>query len=100
MYRPTTQGPAPLDFLTEYMDDLLSITGDLNAHIEEAASENLLAVQGLTDHVNFPTDERGGTLNPVISDLGEDDHVPPALTGWQLRLPRHPDPGRRGCGTG
>ncbi|KAK8373042.1 hypothetical protein O3P69_011770, partial [Scylla paramamosain] len=36
------------------------------------AYENLLTVQGLKDHVTFPTHERGGTLDPVISDLEED----------------------------
>lgn len=79
MYRPPRQGPAPLDFLTEQMDDLLTrhryrhvlIVGDLNQHMEGAGYENLLTVQGLTDHVTFPTHERGGTLDPVISDLGE-----------------------------
>ena len=48
------------------------VVGDLNLHLEQSAYENLLTVQGLTDHVTFPTHERRGTLDPVISDLQED----------------------------
>ena len=48
------------------------MVGDLNYHIEQHAYKNFLAVHGLTDHVIFPTHERGGTLDPVISDLQED----------------------------
>ena len=47
------------------------IVGDLNHHLERDAYENL-EVQGLTDHVTFPTHERRGTLDPVISDYQED----------------------------
>ena len=80
MYRPPRQGPASLLYLTDRLDDLLIehscshvlVVGDLNHHIEQRTYENLLAVQGLTDHVTFPTHERGGTLDPVISDLQED----------------------------
>lgn len=77
MYRPPRQGRAPLDFLTEELDDLLQhhkcshvmIVGDLNFHMEQDAFDNLLAVQGLANHVTFPTHERGGLLDPVITDL-------------------------------
>ncbi|KAK4290453.1 hypothetical protein Pmani_036646 [Petrolisthes manimaculis] len=80
MYRSPRQGPDPINFLTEHLDDLLTrhrcrhvlIVGDLNHHMEGAAYENLLTVQGLTDYVTFPTHERGGTLDPAITDLGED----------------------------
>ncbi|MPC74315.1 hypothetical protein E2C01_068672 [Portunus trituberculatus] len=48
------------------------IVWDLNHHLERDAYENLLEVQGLTDHVTFPTHERGGTLDPVFSDYQED----------------------------
>ena len=34
------------------------VVGDL----EQSTYENLLMVQGLTDHVTFPTHERGGIL--------------------------------------
>ena len=79
MYRPPQQGPAPLDYLTTHLDDLMTrhrcshvlIIGDLNHHLEQAAYESLLAVQGLGDYVTFPTHERGGTLDPVITDLQE-----------------------------
>ena len=79
MYRPPKQGRAPLDFLTEELDTLLQrhkcshvmVVGDLNPHMEQDAFDNLLAVQGLTNHVTFPTHERGGLLDPVMSDLPE-----------------------------
>ena len=48
------------------------VVGNLNHHLEQGAYENLLTVQDLTDHVTFPTHERGGTLDLVISDLQED----------------------------
>ncbi|MPC35274.1 hypothetical protein E2C01_028694 [Portunus trituberculatus] len=48
------------------------IVGNLNDHLERDAYENLLEVQGLTDHVTFPTHERGGTLDPVISGYQAD----------------------------
>ena len=47
------------------------IVGTLNAHMEHNAYNNLLAVQGLTNHVTFPTHEQGGLLDPVITDLPE-----------------------------
>ena len=79
MYRPPRQGRAPLDFLTGELDILLQhhkcshvmIVGDLNFHMEQDAYNNLLTVQGLANHVTFPTHERGGLLDPVITDLPE-----------------------------
>ncbi len=47
------------------------IVGDLNFYMEQDAFSNLLAVQGLTNHVTFPTHERGGLLDPVVTDLPE-----------------------------
>ncbi|XP_063845411.1 uncharacterized protein LOC135091588 [Scylla paramamosain] len=80
MYRPPRQGPDSLLYLKEALDVLLVthrcqhflLVGDLYHHLEHDAYENLLTVQGLKDHVTFPTHERGGTLDPVISDLEED----------------------------
>ena len=77
MYRPPKQGRSQLDFLTEELDTLLSrhkcrhamIVGDLNPHLEKEAFENLLLVHGLQNHVTFPTHERGGLLDPVLTDL-------------------------------
>ncbi|XP_063876819.1 uncharacterized protein LOC135109359 [Scylla paramamosain] len=74
------RGPDSLLYLKEALDVLLVthrcqhflLVGDLNHHLEHDAYENLLTVQGLKDHVTFPTHERGGTLDPVISDLEED----------------------------
>ena len=79
LYRPPRQGRAPLDFLTAELDTLLArhqcsrvmVVGDLNSHLEREAYEDLLSVQGLANHVNFPTHERGGLLDPVLSDLPE-----------------------------
>ncbi|KAK8396061.1 hypothetical protein O3P69_005273 [Scylla paramamosain] len=80
MYRPPWQGHDSLLYLKEALDVLLVthrcqhilLVGDLNHHLERDAYENLLTVQGLKDHVTFPIHERGGTLDPVISDLEED----------------------------
>ncbi|XP_050698030.1 uncharacterized protein LOC126985992 [Eriocheir sinensis] len=79
MYRPPRQRRAPLDCLTEELDTLLlrhqcshvMVVGDLNFHLEQGAFDNLLTVQGLVNHVTFPTHERGGLLDPVLSDLPE-----------------------------
>ncbi|KAG0729665.1 hypothetical protein GWK47_029866 [Chionoecetes opilio] len=89
MYRLPRQGPASLQYLTGTLDDLMLehccwhvlVVGDLNHHLEQHAYESLLTVQGLTDHMTFPTHEREGTLNPVISDLQGD-----TLCCHQLRL--------------
>ena len=77
MYRPPRQGRSALDFLTEKLDTLLQqhrcshvmILGDLNYHLEQEAFNSLLTVQGLANHVTFPTHERGGSLDPVLTDL-------------------------------
>ncbi|MPC44936.1 hypothetical protein E2C01_038618 [Portunus trituberculatus] len=77
--RNLRQGRAPLDFLTEELDTLLlrhqcshmMVVGDLNCHLEQSAYDDLLEVQGLTNHVTFPTHMRGGMLDPVLSDLPE-----------------------------
>ncbi|KAG0709931.1 hypothetical protein GWK47_002646 [Chionoecetes opilio] len=45
--------------------------GDLNLHLEQEAYDNLFMVQGLENHVLFPTHEWGGLLGPVLSDLPE-----------------------------
>ena len=89
MYRPPRQGPVSLQYLTETLDELMlahrcrhvMVMGDLNHHLEQDAYENLLTVHGLTDHITFPTHERDGTLDPVISDLQED-----TLRCYQLGL--------------
>ena len=77
MYRPPRQGPASLQYLTKTLDELMlahrcrhvMVVGDLNHHLKQGAYENLLTVQGPTDHVTFPTHKRVGTLDPVITDL-------------------------------
>lgn len=76
---PRDKEEPPLDFLTEELDTLLHhhncshvmIVRGLNFHMEKDAFNNLLAVQGLTNHVTFPTHEQGGLLDPVVTDLPE-----------------------------
>ena len=66
-----------MEFLTKQLDALLMshccshvlIVGYLNHHQEQAAYESLLNVQGLTDYVSFSTYVRGGTLDPVITNV-------------------------------
>ncbi|MPC26720.1 hypothetical protein E2C01_019867 [Portunus trituberculatus] len=73
---PLMESPESLQYLTEALDNLMLahscshvlIVGDLNPHLKRDGYKNLLEVQGLTDHVTFPTHEQGGTLDPVISD--------------------------------
>ena len=60
------------DLMLEHRCRHVLVVGGLNHHLEQHAYESLLTVQGLTDHVTFPTNERGGTLDPVISDLQGD----------------------------
>lgn len=77
MCRPPKQGRAPRDFLTEKLDTLLQqqkcsyvmIVGDPNSHMEQDVYNNLLAVEGLTNHITFPTHERGGLLDPILTDV-------------------------------
>ena len=79
LYRPPRQGRSSFDFLAEELDNLLRrygcknvlIVGDLNFHLEQQAYENLTTVHGLVNHITFPTHERGGLLDPVLSDLPE-----------------------------
>ena len=79
LYRPTRQGPAVFHFMANNLDHIMTkhncnrvmIIGDLNHHLERTAYESLLAVQGLEDLVTFPTHVRGGSLDPVITDLQE-----------------------------
>lgn len=80
MYRPQWQGSAPLTYLTEHLDDLMAahscqyamVVGDLNQHLVARAFTELTAVHGLHNHVEFPTHQRGGSLDPVLTDLPSD----------------------------
>ena len=40
------------------------ILGDLNFHLGQDAFISLLTVQGVENHISFPTHERGGSLDP------------------------------------
>ena len=80
---PHRQGSSPLDFLMEELDTILlrhkcshvMVVGNLNFHLEQEAFNNLLMVQGLVNHVTFPTHEREGLLDPILSDLPETNIV-------------------------
>ena len=114
LYRPQWQGDAPISFLTTHLDEIMEthncqnvlIVGDLNQHLVQQAFDELSVVQGLTNYVNFSTHIRGGSLDPVLSDLpadqcwpldyvGSSDHkavlsqvsLTPALV---LSFPKHP----------
>ncbi|KAG7162930.1 RNA-directed DNA polymerase from transposon X-element-like 3 [Homarus americanus] len=80
LYRSQWQGRAPLDFLKEHLDDHLTrhncqhvmIKEDLSYYLVQDSYDNLLAVQGLVDHVDFSTIIHEGLRDPVISDLQDD----------------------------
>ena len=76
-YRPSLQGTALLDFLTDNLDSLMTknqcervvIIGDLNQHIVRDAFNTLLVVHDLHNHVTCPTHISGSSLDPVVTDL-------------------------------
>ena len=80
LYRPQWHGSAPLTYLTEQLDTIMAthdcqntvILGDMNQHLVNRAYVELKVVHGLTNHVTFPTHIRGGSLDPVMSDLPGD----------------------------
>ena len=80
LYRPQWQHSAPLTFLTDQLDTIMSthscqhviIAGDMNQHLVSRAYTELLAVHGLTNHVTFATHEHGASLDPVLTDLPGD----------------------------
>ena len=80
LYRPQWQNSAPLTFLTDHLDAILAthdcqntvIVGDLNQHLVNRAFTELITVHGLNNHVDFATHERGGSLDPVLTDLPGD----------------------------
>ena len=81
MYRPQWHLNDPITFLTENLDTIMEshncqnviIVGDLNPPLVQRAFNDMMAVQGLTNHVNFPTHELGGSLDPVLTDLPDSD---------------------------
>ena len=81
MYRPQWHLSAPINFLTDNLDAIMEthncqnviIVGDLNQHLVQRAFNDMMAVHGLTNHVNFPTHELGGSLDPVVTDLPDSD---------------------------
>ncbi len=90
VYWPQWHGNNPLHYLIDRLDDIMTthdcqhivIVGDLNHHLVMRAFTELTAVQGLHNHVDFPTRQCGGSLNPVLTDLPQEcvqchplDHV-------------------------
>ena len=81
MYRPQWQGSEPLAYLTDNLDNIMAahncqnvvVAGDLNQHLVMRAFTELTVVQGLQNHVDFPTHQRGGSLDPVLTDLASDN---------------------------
>lgn len=79
MYRPQWQGAEPIRYLINRLDTILEahncqnviIVGDLNQHLIQATFDELTVVHGLVNHVDFPTHIRGGSLDPVLTDLSE-----------------------------
>ena len=77
IYRPPRQGDAPLTFLTNQLDAIMTahdcqnivIVGDMNQHLVNRAFTELTVLHGLTNHVTFSTHVRGGSLDPVLTDL-------------------------------
>ena len=80
-YRPQWQGSEPLIYLQDHLDNILNqyscshiiIVGDLNQYLVARTYEDLLVTHGLTNHVNFPTHISGSSLDPVITDLPDND---------------------------
>ena len=76
-YRAQWQGSNPLVYLKDNLDDIMAshncqnvvVVGDLNQHQMVRAFTELTVVQRLQNHVNFPTHQRGGSLDPVLTDL-------------------------------
>lgn len=65
---------------TRYHCSPILIRGDFNHHLEGGTYEDLLTVQDLSNFLTFPTHEHGRTLDPIITELGED-----MVTCHQLR---------------
>ncbi|MPC34241.1 hypothetical protein E2C01_027625 [Portunus trituberculatus] len=80
MYRPQWQGSEPLTYLTNLLDGIMAahncqniaIVGNLNQHLIMRSFTELIVVQGLRNHVDFPTHQHGGSLDPVLTDLAGD----------------------------
>lgn len=56
----------PDDIVAAYNSQNAVIVGDLNQHGVESLPK---AVQGLYNHMNFPTHQFGGSVDPVLKDL-------------------------------
>ena len=77
-YRSQWQESNPLVYLTDNLDDIMVshncqnvvVVDDLNQHQVVRAPTELTVVQGLQNHVNFPTHQRGGSLDSVLTRHG------------------------------
>ena len=80
MPRVQWQGIELLNYLTTNLDDILAahncqnviILRDLNQHLVMRTFTELTVMQGLQNHVDFPTHQRGGSLDPVLTNLASD----------------------------
>ena len=81
MYRPQWHNREPITFLTDNLDAIMEahncqnvlIVGDLNQHLVQRAFDDMMAVHGLSNYVDFPTHKRGGSLDPVVTDLPDSE---------------------------
>ena len=81
MYRPQRHHGHPITFLTDNLDAIMEahncqnvlIVGDLNPPLVQRAFNDMMAVHGLTNYVDFPTHVLGGSLDPVVTDLPDGD---------------------------
>ena len=81
MYRPQWHYSEPITFLTNNLDAIMEahncqnvlIVGDLNQHLVQRSFDDMMAVHGLSNYVDFPTHERGGSLDPVVTDLPDSE---------------------------
>ena len=79
MYRPQWQGADPIRYLINHLDIIMEThncqnvitVGDLNQHLIQTTFDEMTVVHGLANLVNFPTHIRGGSLDPVLTDLPE-----------------------------
>ncbi|MPC30742.1 hypothetical protein E2C01_024013 [Portunus trituberculatus] len=71
------RGVSLLTYLINHLDGIMAahncqnvaIVGDLNQHLVIRAFTELVVVQGLRNHVNFPIHQCGGSFDPMLMDL-------------------------------
>lgn len=79
-YHPQLQSNKPITYLSRNVDSIMEenncqniITeGYTNNHLIQQVFNDMTTVQGLLNHVDFPTHISKGSLDPVLSDLAEE----------------------------